>query len=120
MAKHKRNGRANGAAPPDFRPIIDTVEQHFGKELADCIGELNEAVQVGEGQASFSVTLQIKRGKAGRFVATLTSRVRAPREPVTIDMHVDEDTGQLALGFDPAKHGTDDGEEEGEGAGVEA
>ena len=113
----KKISKANGhAAPPDFRPIVETVEQHFGKELSDCIGELNEAVQVGEGQASFSTTLHIKRGKAGRFIATLTSRVRAPREPVSIDMHVDADTGQLALGFNPQEHGTGEDEEEGEGA----
>lgn len=111
----KRNGKANGhAKATDFTPIVDTIEQLYGKELADSIAELNEAVQVGEGQASFSTTLHIKRGKNGRFKATLTSRIRAPREPIEIDMHVED--GQLVLGFDEAEHGTDDGDEEGEGA----
>jgi hypothetical protein len=111
----KRNPRSNANghdASPDFRPIVETVETYFGKELSDCIDELNQAVQVGDGQASFSTTLQIKRAKNGRFKATLTSRVRAPRVPVEIDMHVED--GQLVLGFIEAQHGT--GAEEGEGA----
>ena len=82
--------------------------------MSDCIAELNGAVQTGEGQASFSTTLQIKRGKKGRFTATLTSRVRAPRPPVTIDMHVEN--GQLVMGFDERKHGIPDEAAEGEGA----
>jgi len=103
---------AQRAAPVNLKPIIETVMLNAEKELADSIEELAEAVKVGEGEASFSFTLQIKKLKKGRFQATLKSRVRAPREPISFDLHVDEATGQLALGFNEAEHGTDD---EGDG-----
>ena len=109
----RSNARANGKAKFDFTPIVDQVTGIFSKELADSIGELNEAVAFGEGQASFSCTLQIAKQKGGRFKATLKSRIRAPREPMVIDMHLNE-AGQLELGFDPAVHGTKDDDGDGD------
>lgn len=110
-----KNGTKNGAA--DFSPIVEDVMEHIGKELADAIPELNEAVQFGDGEGSFSVTLQIKRGKKNRFTATLKSRVRSPRPPIEIDMHLEN--GQLRLGYDEAKHGKEDGPKTGaHGAGA--
>lgn len=51
----------------------------------------------------------------GGGVATFTTRVRASSEPIEFDMHLED--GQIALGFDEAKHGVD---EEPDQAGAEA
>lgn len=81
-----------------YKPIVDSVVRHFAAELWDAIGELNEAAKVGKGQASFTATFSIKKAKKGRIAGTLAARVRAPREPIEIDLHFDED-GQLSLGL---------------------
>lgn len=97
----------------DFKPIVQDVALHFEKELSDSIAELNEAVIVGEGEASFSCTIQIKKGKKGKFTATMKSRVRAPRAPIEISMHLNT-KGQLELGYNEIEHAPPEEEEEGE------
>ena len=111
----KRNSNANGH-DADFTPLTDAVMPYLEKEVADCAGSLNEAVQVGEGQGSMSMTIHVKRGKAGHFKCTIKTRVRSPRPPIELDFHIDKRTKQLAFGFNPTEHGT--GEEEGESAGA--
>lgn len=72
-----------------------------------CPGDPTVRTSAAEG--SFSCTLQVKSAKKKRLKATMTARVRNPREPLEIDAHLD-DTGQIALGFGPEPE-DDDGEE---------
>lgn len=78
--------------------IVTTVIERIERDLIEALPELNEGVNTAAASGSFSSTLQIKSGKRGRFKATVSSRVRTPREPYEIDMHVSDD-GQLALGL---------------------
>jgi hypothetical protein len=109
----KRNGKATG-----FEGIVTSVRDAFAEELEDALPELDQAVKAGGGEGSFSCTLQIKPCKrTAGFLATLTSRVRAPRKPRPFDLRIG-DEGQLELGFDPTPRdeGQGDGEHEGAAA----
>ena len=91
------------------RKIVDHVIKHLERELIDALPELNDGVQTSAAQGSFSATLSIKKAKKGRFSGTLASRVRTPREPIEIDLHID-DSGQLSFG-NPAGWDTAPGSE---------
>jgi hypothetical protein len=102
----------------DFEKIIKKLLDAARDELRATLPELNEAVQHGDGSISF--TLQVKRkGKKKRnLTAMLTTRVRAPREPIELALHID-DSNQMALGFVPEDEDDedDDGEETRGGGG---
>ncbi len=83
--------------PTGQRKIVQYVMEHLERELIDALPELNDGVQTSAAQGSFSATLAIKKAKKGRFLGTLASRVRTPREPIQIDLHID-DSGQLSFG----------------------
>lgn len=93
------------------RKIVQTVLGHIERELIDTLPELNAGVKTSAASGSFSVTLQVKHQKRGRFVASVGARIRTPREKLELDMHLAED-GQLSLGlpdgWDEAEEG--DGE----------
>jgi len=84
--------------PESQRKIVQEVMAHIESELIDAFPELNMGVQTATASGSFSATLQIKGGKRGRFVGKVSARVRTPREPFEIDMHIDDDE-QLSLGL---------------------
>jgi hypothetical protein len=83
---------------------------HVERELIDVLPELNAGVQTSAASGSFSTTLQIARAKKGRFKASISARVRSPREKLELDMHIGND-GQLELGL---PKGWDDGLDGGE------
>ena len=83
--------------PKGQRKIVQYVMEHLERELIDALPELNDGVQTSAAQGRFSATLTIKKAKKGRFLGTLASRVRTPREAVEIDLHID-DSGQLSFG----------------------
>jgi hypothetical protein len=96
---------------PAERKITTAIVAQFERDLIDALPEIQEGVQTGEAEGSFSVTLQIKAAKksARRFVAKLKPRVRVPREVTEFDMHLGTD-GQLALGFLEEKAGEEPAE----------
>ena len=96
------------ALPKGHREILKVVLASIEGELIDILPELNAAVQRGNGEGSFSSTLHIKKAKKGRFKAIVKARVRTPREPIELDMHIDAD-GQLSLGL---PEGWKEGDEE--------
>lgn len=97
---------------PSSKKIVDKIITAFREQLEEAMPQLNEAVQRGDGEASVTATVQIKRKKKGRFAASLKTRVRAPLEPVEFDCHLDGASGQLDLGFDEKEHGIDDGSDD--------
>ena len=101
--------------PKGHRAIVKLVLEKIEEELIDVLPELNAAVQRGNGEGSFSTTLQISRAKKGRFKATVSAKVRSPREKIELDMHIDAD-GQLSLGL-PAGFNESDPAAEGGGEG---
>lgn len=80
------------------RKVVQSVTATFQRELIDALPEVEAGVKTSGAQGSFSVTLDVKHAKKGRFKGLLKSRVRRPREPVEFDFHVDTD-GQLSLGI---------------------
>lgn len=84
--------------PAGQKKIVSAVMAFLERDLIEVLPELNAGVQTSAAQGSWSPTLQVKKGKKGRFSATLGSRVRFPREKIELDMHIDDD-GQLSLGL---------------------
>lgn len=80
------------------RKIVRFVVAQYERDLIESLPELNEGVQTAEAEGSFTDTLQIKKGKRGRFKAKLTPRVRIPRESTEFDLHIGTE-GQLELGL---------------------
>lgn len=103
------------ALPKGEQQIVRAVMAHIQQELVDTLPELRAAVAAAAKGASFSTTLQIAKAKKGRFKATVGARIRAPREALELDMHVD-DSGQLALGL---PSGWNEGGEAGDGESQE-
>ena len=76
--------------------IVGKVMEYTEIELIESLPELNAGVNTSAAKGSFSMTLSIAAAKKS-FRATVSSRIRVPREPYEIDMHLDD--GQLALGL---------------------
>jgi len=91
------------------RKIVATVTNQFQRELIAAFPEIQAGVATSGAQGSFSVTLDVKHAKKGRFKGTLKPRVRRPREATEFDMHIDTD-GQLSLGLPDGWQ--DDGEDD--------
>ncbi len=84
--------------PPGQRSVVKQVMAHMEREVIESFPELNDGVQTSAAEGSISLTLQVKAAKNGNFKGTVSTRVRSPREPLQIDMHMGDDN-QLALGL---------------------
>ena len=106
--------------PLGQRKIVAAVVERFERELIGALPELNAGVNTAQAEGSFSTTLKVVKAKKGRFKGSLSCRVRTPREPYELDMHIDDD-GQLSLGLpkgwqaDEPRAGADDGDPDDDG-----
>lgn len=88
---------------PTQSDLIKRIVSDFRAEMEAALPELAAAVEAGQASGSFTATFQVarisKRKSGGRRLeAQLKTRVRAPREPRTYDVHLDA-KGQLRLGL---------------------
>lgn len=95
------------------RKALGACLNQIERELIDAWPELRDSIQTASRQGSFSSTIQLKHKKNDHFQATISVRVRAPREPHVLDMHLDDD-GQLVLGL-PKGYDGGNGSTEGNG-----
>ena len=98
-----RPGPKDAAADPILslakgqQAVVEAVVKQFRSELIETFPELNLGVQTSAASGSFSATLSIVKARKNRFSGKLKCRIRTPREPLEIDMHLDEDQ-QLSFG----------------------
>ncbi len=116
MSKDMTLAERRAALSPAQKKMAKAVLEAVEAEFLMALEELNAGVATSARTASFSATVQVKGAKRGRFRATIACRVRTPRDPVELDMHVGED-GQLSLGLpkgytEDAGDAGDEGEDE--------
>lgn len=102
--KSIQGGKAPSGLTKGQQEIVQRVMDHVQAELIAVLPELNAGIQTSGSGGSFSCTLDIKPAKKGRFSARVSARVRTPREPLELDMHIASD-GQLELGLPPGFDG---------------
>lgn len=83
---------------PDERKIVRRILAHFELDLIAAIPETIAGVRVSGKQSSFTETITLKPAKKSNLHVALAPRVRAAREGVEFEAHIDE-SNQLALGW---------------------
>jgi hypothetical protein len=97
----------------DERKIARRIIAQFELDLLDALPELIAGVRASGKQSSFSETVALKPAKKQNLHISLAPRVRAAREVVEFEAHID-DSNQLALGWVEAEDEPEDEDEDGE------
>lgn len=82
----------------DERKIVKRIVTQYEIDLIDALPEMLAGVRASGKQASFTETVALRPAKKSNLHVALAPRVRAAREGVEFEAHID-DSNQLALGW---------------------
>lgn len=92
---------------PDERKIVKRICAAYELHLIESLPETIAGVRASGKQSSFTETVMLKPAKKSNLHISLAPRVRAARESIEFEAHIDDDN-QLALGWVEAEDEPDD------------
>lgn len=96
---------------PDERKIVKRICAAYELHLIESLPEAIAGVRASGKQSSFTETVTLKPAKKSNLHISLAPRVRAARESIEFEAHIDE-SNQLALGWVEAEDEPDEDEPE--------